>query len=222
MDSNVKDYRSLWHSTVRNTKHLSAEEVLLLFQNGMFSEKPIIIEEFLIQEFIEREPQEHELFHQHWNKAFDLSIMHSSIEDIAQFVCEVIFLDDDNFGKLRHDIVSLKKENDFWKICSVHKILLSDENKHPVILPLSGNGLILPGTIDFINEFDWSSDDSDEISIEQRYANQEEVILKMCKEEVTGFDGLPQEIQQFYLKTASTYYNSERQLDIDFLDIRLN
>jgi hypothetical protein len=221
MDSEIRDYKSLWHHTVRNSQNLSAEEVLLLFQKAMFEEKPIIIEEFLIQEFIERKPEEHELFHHHWDKAFDLSIMHSTVEDIAQFLCEVIFLDDDNFGDVRYDIVSLRKENDLWKIFSVHKLLLSDEMKHPVILPLLGNGVILNDIIEFINDFNWY-DNSDEISIEQKYAHQSEMYLEMCRDKVAGFDNLSENIQQFYLNTVKTYFNSESKIEIEYLDIPLN
>ena len=218
MDTTQKDFRSLWHPTVRNNDTLSAEDALVLFHSGIFEVRPIAIEEFLSEEFIERRPKEDELFHERWMDSFEMKILHTTVKDIAQFVCEFTCLDGEGCEYIKHDIVSLKMENGLWKICSVHKLLLSDENVHPTLLPVLGKGVILPGTQTFVDEYGWNLEESSGIDL----SNAPDLALEICQEMFAGWHHFPQDVKRFYLDAVGACYDSDTKMRIDFFKVELN
>src|ERR1700720_3445138 len=111
MDPAEKDYREFWHSTVRNNENLSAEEALIHFHEGIYNGRPIIMEEFILDKFIARKPEENEIFHHQWIDSYELKVLHSAVvNDIAQFVCEITYLDNEHCECIRFDVITLEKE----------------------------------------------------------------------------------------------------------------
>lgn len=221
MDTSETDFRWEWHPTTRNHKMLTAEQALICFHEGVLNGKNIVIEEFLLSEFIARKPKEAELFHEHWIDAFDLRILHSSSNEVAQFVCEFTCLHNEGYSYHNYKIITLQKqvEDGFWKISSVYRLLLNKENIIPTPILLLGRDAILLDIQTFIeNKHDWFNDENGQ-GLDD---DPTELVLEICKERVAGFDRLPYDIKQFYMDAVTACYDDDTQLSIDFLEIGLN
>jgi hypothetical protein len=213
--------------TIRNSKTLSAEEMLKLFHNTVYSRKPLCIEEFVPAELINKQVEIHELFDNHWDDCYtDLNILHSTTDDtdpdMLQVVAALPSLDEDNeFEEYeQYDVITLRRDTDrgWWIISSVFKLLLNDEYKNPLMLPVFGSDPILLATHEFLKTEDWNIEESDN----EDCAEPIDMPLEVCKEGRSDFEKLPPMVKAFYLTVVRIDYESGWKVPVDFFSLEFN